>query len=105
MEGAMKLKRWVVVLAMLLALGCGEEKKPAEESDARDVELGDNLNATPAASEAGKRDTGSGPDEKYCRQEAEKICAVFSKRNTPPFTPEQIAKCVARKTIEYCKEG
>ena len=103
MEGTMRLKRWVVVLAMLLALGCSEEKRSVEGNDARDIELGDHLNATPAGSEAGERDTGSGPDLRYCREEAEKLCKWRSGRNLSPYTPEQMAKCIAKKTIDYCE--
>jgi hypothetical protein len=100
----MRLKWWVVVLAMLLALGCSEEKTSAGGSEARDTELRDNLNATPAGSEAGERDAENDARMIECRKGAEGICAVFSKRNSPPHTPEQKAACVARKTIEYCEE-
>ena len=100
----MRLKWWVMVLAMLLALGCSEEKRSVGGSDARDTELRDNLNATPAGSEAGERDAENDARMIECRKGAEGICAVFSRRNSPTFTPEQMDKCVARRTIRDCKE-
>ena len=100
----MRFKRRVVVLAMLLAIGCGGEERPVGGNGSRDIELGDPPNATPAGSEAGEQDSGSGADEIYCRNEAIKLCEWRSDRNPSPYTPEQMAKCVARNTIHYCEE-
>ena len=100
----MRLKWWVVALAMVLALGCGEEKRSVGGNDGRDIELGDPLNATPAGSEAAKRDALINAHKTDCRVAAEKLCKWRSGRNSTPYTQQQLDECVVKK-IADCEEG
>jgi len=100
----MRLKRWGVVLAMLLALGCGEEKGSVGGNDARGVESGDPLNATSADSKAGGRDVESTAHERECKEAAEKLCKWRSGQSASPYTQQELDECVARR-IAKCAEG
>jgi hypothetical protein len=93
-----------MVLAILLALGCGEDKSSVGGGDARDIEVGDQPNAASAGGDADGEDDEVNVREAECRRDAEQICNVFSKRNSPPFDSEQMSKCVERKTIKICED-
>ncbi len=100
----MRLTRWVVALAMLLALGCSEDKRTGGGADARDTELSDQLEAAPAGSEAGELDAVTSARKRACREEAEKLCKWRSDKNTSPYTQQQMDTCVARNT-NICETG
>jgi hypothetical protein len=100
----MRLKRWVVVLAMVLALGCGEEKSSVGGNDGRDIEFEAPLNATSAGSEAGERDARSSIRRSNCRIEAEKLCEWRSGQSPTAYTQQQLDECVARVSAK-CEEG
>jgi hypothetical protein len=98
----MRLKRWGMVLAMVLALGCGEEKRSVGGNDARDIEREDALDATPADSEAAYRNARSAR-KSHCEEQAEKLCKWRSDQNVPAYTT-QLDECIVRQ-IAKCEEG
>jgi hypothetical protein len=100
----MRLKRWVVVLAMVLALGCGEEKRSVGGNDGRDIELEAPLNATPAGSEAGNQNARSSARKADCRIETEKLCKWRSDQSPTAHTQQQLDECIVRQ-IAKCEEG
>jgi len=100
----MRSKWWVVVLAMLPALGCGEEKSSVGGNDARDIELEAPLNATSADGEAAYRDARSSARKADCRIEAEKLCNWRSGQSPTAYTQQELDECVARVSAK-CEEG
>jgi hypothetical protein len=99
----MRLKRWVVVLAMVLALGCGEEKSSVGGNDARDIEREEPLNATSADSDAAYQNARR--VERACQIEAQRGCEWRSGQSPTAYTQQQLDECVAREITECEQRG
>jgi len=96
----MRLKRWVVVLAMVLALGCAEEKNSVEGNVARDIEREDPPKVAPADNEAAYQNARSSAPESDCQVEAKTGCEWRSGQSPTGFTQQQLDECVARVTTD-----
>jgi hypothetical protein len=97
----MRLTRWGMLLAMVLALGCGEEKGSVGGNDARDIEREEPLNATSADSDAAYQNARS--IERACQIEAKTGCEWRSGQSPTAYTQQQLDECVARVTTD-CEE-
>jgi len=100
----MQLKHWVLVLAMVPALGCGQEKSSVGGNGGRDIELETPPKEAPADSEADERDARSSIRKNNCRTEAENLCEWRSGQSPTAYTQQQLDECVARVSTR-CEEG
>ena len=81
--------RWVMILAMALALGCGEEKKSENQ--------GKKIESQEMKSENQEKTSENPVETSECRTGGEKLCKKAHEEGTKAFE-----NCVARYIAHWC---